>query len=68
MFLAFYCDYVLVFLPGDGRKERSKIVVEKETNERTVFKCCVYLNNKWILISVWDWSQSLDVFNTTLRQ
>jgi len=68
MFLAFYSDYVLVFLMGDDRKERPKIVAEKETNERTVFKYCVYLDNKWILISVEDWVQSQAVFNKTIRQ
>jgi len=42
--------------------------VAKETKEGTVFKCCVYLDNKWILISVEDWVQSQAVFNKTICQ
>jgi len=39
--IAYFSIYVLVFLPEEGRMERSKRVVAKYINERTAFRCCV---------------------------
>jgi hypothetical protein len=46
-----FSDYIRVFKHDDCRMERPKCVVEKELNDRTVFRCCVYLDIKLILIT-----------------
>lgn len=47
-----------------AEKNGRKLWYEKEINERTVMQCCVYLDNKWILVSVEDWVQSQAVLKT----